>query len=81
VGLGLVEYAARQTAKATASGEPALPWFAIGGIDHSNIGQVVEAGATRVVVVRAVTHADDPADAAARLRAQLPALSASPANA
>ena len=81
VGLGLVEYATRQTAQAASSGQPALPWFAIGGIDHSNIGQVVDAGATRVVVVRAVTDADDPADAAARLRAQLPALSTTAASA
>jgi thiamine-phosphate pyrophosphorylase len=74
VGLGLVEYAARRTREAAAAGKPTLPWFAIGGIDHGNIAQVVEAGASRVVVVRAVTDADDPADAASRLRAELPGL-------
>ncbi|WP_336856599.1 thiamine phosphate synthase [Sinomonas albida] len=74
VGLGLVEYAARRTAESVAAGEAALPWFAIGGIDHGNVGHVVDAGASRLVVVRAITEADDPADAAARLRAQLPEL-------
>ncbi|MEA5453177.1 thiamine phosphate synthase [Sinomonas sp. JGH33] len=81
VGLGLVEYAARRTAEASDAGAPTLPWFAIGGIDHSNVGAVVESGASRVVVVRAVTDADDPADAAARLRAQLPALAPGAARA
>jgi thiamine-phosphate pyrophosphorylase len=47
------------------------PWFAIGGIDESNLPQVLDAGATRVVVVRALTEADDPHEAAARLRARL----------
>ncbi len=47
------------------------PWFAIGGIDESNLGAVVEAGARRVVVVRAITEAADPPQAAARLRARL----------
>lgn len=49
------------------------PWFAIGGIGASNISQVVEAGATRVVVVRAVTQAPDPALAVRTLLAELPA--------
>ncbi|MFE3461216.1 thiamine phosphate synthase [Nocardiopsis aegyptia] len=47
------------------------PWFAIGGIDSDNIGRVLEAGARRVVVVRAVTEAEDPRAAAAVLRAHL----------
>ncbi len=47
------------------------PWFAIGGIDESTLDQVLAAGATRIVVVRAVTEADDPAAAAARLAARL----------
>ncbi|QKW06012.1 thiamine phosphate synthase [Streptomyces sp. NA04227] len=41
------------------------PWFAIGGIGLGNLDQVVEAGARRVVVVRALTEADDPGAAAA----------------
>ena len=47
------------------------PWFAIGGIDLGNLGQVLDAGARRVVVVRAITEADDPAAAAAGLSARL----------
>ncbi|WP_017600001.1 thiamine phosphate synthase [Nocardiopsis lucentensis] len=47
------------------------PWFAIGGIDLSNIDRVLEAGARRVVVVRAITEAEDPRAAAAELRARL----------
>jgi thiamine-phosphate pyrophosphorylase len=48
------------------------PWFAIGGIDEANIGEVVEAGARRVVVVRAIRDAADPGEAARRLRRALP---------
>jgi thiamine-phosphate pyrophosphorylase len=47
------------------------PWFAIGGIDRDTIGDVLEAGARRVVVVRAVTEATDPAEAAWALRREL----------
>jgi thiamine-phosphate pyrophosphorylase len=59
VGLELVQYAARQAP---------LPFYAIGGIDPSNAGEVVAAGARRLCVVRAIRDADDPAAAAARLR-------------
>jgi thiamine-phosphate pyrophosphorylase len=55
---------------ATHGGE--RPWFAIGGIDEENIGEVVEAGASRVVVVRAIRDAADPERAARRLRDALP---------
>ncbi len=61
-GLDLTRYAA-----ATAS----RPWFAIGGIDADRLGEVLAAGATRVVVVRAVTEAADPEAAARSLRARL----------
>ncbi|MDP3711207.1 MAG: thiamine phosphate synthase [Mycobacteriales bacterium] len=47
------------------------PWFAIGGIDEGNLDEVLAAGATRVVVVRALTEAADPRAAAARLRVRL----------
>jgi thiamine-phosphate pyrophosphorylase len=50
------------------------PWFAIGGIDLSNVEQVADAGASRIVVVRAITEADDPTAAAQKLRAALPKL-------
>ncbi|OLT30128.1 thiamine-phosphate diphosphorylase [Nocardiopsis sp. CNR-923] len=49
------------------------PWFAIGGIDLSTVDQVLDAGARRVVVVRAITEAEDPRAAAAELRARLAA--------
>ncbi|MFD7653736.1 thiamine phosphate synthase [Actinosynnema sp. NPDC059797] len=47
------------------------PWFAIGGIDRERLPEVLGAGATRVVVVRAITDAEDPRDAAAWLKFQL----------
>lgn len=53
--------------------ESSKPFFAIGGIDVTNVKQVTETGADRVVVVRAVTQAEDAAAAAAALREQLPA--------
>jgi thiamine-phosphate pyrophosphorylase len=58
-GLALVE--------ATARSNTARPWFAIGGIDEARLPEVLAAGATRVVVVRAITEAADPQAAAARL--------------
>jgi thiamine-phosphate pyrophosphorylase len=64
VGLELVRYAV-ENAKA--------PWFAIGGIDASNVADVVVAGARRIAVVRALGDADDPERAAAELRSFLPA--------
>ena len=62
-GLGLVRYAAGLAAP--------VPWFAIGGISAANIDAVLAAGARRVVVVRAVTEAADPAAAAAGLAARI----------
>lgn len=43
------------------------PWFAIGGIDADRVPEVVAAGARRIVVVRAITAADDPKAAAEQL--------------
>ncbi|THC53882.1 thiamine phosphate synthase [Streptomyces sp. A1499] len=62
-GLDLVRY--------TASLGTDRPWFAIGGIDAGNLDQVLEAGARRVVVVRAITEADDPGAAAAEFAKRL----------
>jgi thiamine-phosphate pyrophosphorylase len=62
IGLAPVRHAA-----ATAS----LPWFAIGGLDEHTVPAVLEAGARRIVVVRAIAEADDPRDAAYRLRRML----------
>ncbi|BBZ06070.1 thiamine-phosphate synthase [Mycolicibacterium doricum] len=49
------------------------PWFAIGGIDEERLPEVLGAGARRIVVVRAITAADDPEAAAQRLRDALTA--------
>jgi thiamine-phosphate pyrophosphorylase len=62
VGLELVVHAAAHA--------PA-PWFAIGGIDRTNVADVVAAGARRIAVVRAIGNADDPEAAARELRAAL----------
>jgi thiamine-phosphate pyrophosphorylase len=51
---------------------PARPWFAIGGIDHDRLDEVLAAGAERIVVVRVITEAEDPRAAAAALRSRLP---------
>ncbi|NKZ06218.1 thiamine phosphate synthase [Actinomadura latina] len=59
----LLEYVAAQGV--------ARPWFAIGGIDLGNLGEVLDRGASRVVVVRAITEADDPGAAAAEFARRL----------
>jgi thiamine-phosphate pyrophosphorylase len=59
VGLELVRHAAAHA--------EAKPWFAIGGIDAGNAPVVLEAGASRIAVVRAIRDADDPRAAAAAL--------------
>jgi thiamine-phosphate pyrophosphorylase len=62
VGTELIRYAA---AHAT------VPWFAIGGLNAQNLDEVLEAGAERVCVVRAIAEAGDPRAAAAELRGRL----------
>lgn len=62
VGPELVSYAAAHAR---------TPFFAIGGIDSSNIAAVAAAGARRVAVVRALTRASDPERAALALRAAI----------
>jgi thiamine-phosphate pyrophosphorylase len=62
VGLELVRYAAARAVK---------PFFAIGGLDARNLDAVLDAGARRVVVLRAVAGAEDPQAAARELREQL----------
>ncbi len=61
-GLGLIEVAAR---------EATIPWFAIGGIAVDNVAEVVAAGGSRIVVVRAIRDAADPEAAARALRRAL----------
>ncbi len=72
VGLDLVRYTA-EAVRAAGGTQATLPWFAIGGIDLGNVERVVEAGAGRIVVVRAITEASDPAAAAAALLTALDA--------
>ena len=50
------------------------PFFAIGGIDPSNAAEVVEAGARRICVVRAIRDAEDPAVGAEALRSAFAAI-------
>jgi thiamine-phosphate pyrophosphorylase len=64
VGLELVRYAVAHAPK---------PFFAIGGIEQANVGAVLDAGATRVAVVRAIAAAADPEAAARGLREALDA--------
>jgi thiamine-phosphate pyrophosphorylase len=53
-GLEIVTHASAQQR----DGNELRPWFAIGGIDKAHLPGVVEAGATRIVVVRAVAGPD-----------------------
>ncbi len=62
VGVELVRYAAAHAK---------VPFFAIGGLDASNLGEVLDAGATRVVVLRAIAEAAEPERAARALREML----------
>lgn len=62
VGLELIRYAAARAP---------VPFFAIGGLDAGNAGEALEAGAQRIVVLRAIADAPDPRAAAGELRALL----------
>ncbi|WP_438804507.1 thiamine phosphate synthase [Nocardia alni] len=57
--------------RTTAEVNPSRTWFAIGGIDSGRLAQVLDAGATRIVVVRAITEADHPEAAARALKTRL----------
>ncbi len=62
VGLDLIAHAAQSVQ---------LPWFAIGGINTSTLSNVVESGANRIVVVRAIVESEDPVRAASELKGRL----------
>ncbi|MEA2224801.1 MAG: thiamine-phosphate pyrophosphorylase [Solirubrobacteraceae bacterium] len=62
VGLGLVRYAAAHAS---------VPFFAIGGLQAASLPDVLGAGASRAVVLRAIADAEDPQRAAHELRALL----------
>ena len=51
VGLKYIEFAAQNCP---------IPWFAIGGIDITNVDRVIAAGGQRVAVVRAIMEAEQP---------------------
>jgi thiamine-phosphate pyrophosphorylase len=58
-----------------AAEDDAKPWFAIGGIENlDRLDEVIAHGARRVVVVRAITEAEDPGAAAAAFAARLRAI-------
>lgn len=61
-GLELVTYASERAE---------LPWFVTGGMSPDTLPAAMEAGARRIVVVRALVEADDPVEVAARLRGML----------
>jgi thiamine-phosphate pyrophosphorylase len=73
-GLGYVRYARER------AGTGSIPWFAIGGVDRERLASVVEAGAERVVVVRAIREAEDPRSAARGLREGLATIRAAEAG-
>ena len=56
-GLDLVTLA---TALAPVADPASKPWFAVGGVGSANLDAVLEAGARRVFVHRAIARADDP---------------------
>jgi thiamine-phosphate pyrophosphorylase len=70
VGLDPIRHAARVAPVFTITSKP---WFAVGGISRDNIDDVIEAGARRVCVVRAITQAADPERAARELHTRLQA--------
>ncbi len=47
------------------------PWLAIGGIDNENLSEILDAGASRIAVVRALFNAQDPGRAGRFFSTQL----------
>jgi thiamine-phosphate pyrophosphorylase len=62
VGLELVRWAAEHST---------VPFFAIGGIDRTNVDEILGAGASRIAVVRAIRDAADPGEAARGLKERI----------
>jgi thiamine-phosphate pyrophosphorylase len=62
VGLELVRYAAAHAP---------VPFFAIGGLHAGNVGEAIDAGASRLCILRAISDAEDPERAARALRSAL----------
>ena len=61
-GLDYVRYAAKHAT---------VPWFAIGSVDHTNLQEVMDAGADRVAIVRAIMQAENPTQATQHFLKQL----------
>ncbi len=57
---------------ATVTSQVHIPVLAIGGIDRTNLSQVLQAGAHGVAMIRAILTASDPEDATRALSAMLP---------
>lgn len=49
-----------------------MPYYAIGGIDEANLGEVLAAGAQRVAVVRAIMNAPSPTQRVQQMLRQFP---------
>ncbi|WP_420099002.1 thiamine phosphate synthase [Corynebacterium sp.] len=73
-GLGFVSRTADMVGDGAGGKSGGKPWFAIGGVNRDTLPDVLAAGARRAVVVRAVTEARSPRDAASELRTQLTSL-------
>ena len=67
VGLELIRYAAAHAP---------VPFFAIGGLDTGNAAEAIDAGASRLCILRAISDAEDPERAARELRRALEAADA-----
>jgi thiamine-phosphate pyrophosphorylase len=72
VGTELVRYAAAHSP---------VPFFAIGGLNAGNVAEVLEAGASRVCVLRAITDSAEPERAARELRELVDGAAAPPGHA
>jgi thiamine-phosphate pyrophosphorylase len=70
VGLGLIERAAALSPPMAVGSRP---WFVTGGVAPDTLDDVLATGARRVVVVRAITQADDPDAVATELADRLAA--------
>jgi thiamine-phosphate pyrophosphorylase len=64
VGLELIRYAAAHAP---------VPFFAIGGLNEENLEEALDAGATRVCVLRAIADAENPESAARAIRERIDA--------
>lgn len=67
-GLALVRHAAKAAPPGSVDSKP---WFAVGGITEGNLDEVLDAGAMRIAVSRAITDAVDAEAAALTLKDRL----------